>query len=70
MYAEFKGSDDGHFFSWEIKNGKVSFFDAQSGLIDATEHFVGADPHSIISIRWDNLEPTEEVLKSSRKKVK
>lgn len=62
-----KNSNGGHAFNWVIKNGVVSFFDAQNGLDDSiiSKTFWGRiDPQGTLNIlRLDNAEIDFEALK-------
>ena len=61
IFVKWKGRRVGHFFSWEVKDGKVFFVDAQNGNIDASEYFDRIKPSETICVRWDNLEPSEKI---------
>ena len=59
LFVRWKGRQVGHFFSWEVKDGKVLFIDAQNGNMDAVKYFNMICPDSVICVRWDNLNPTD-----------
>lgn len=47
----------GHAFSWMIEDGKVRFFDGQTGDVDVERYLNLADPNQMMSYaRLDNLE--------------
>lgn len=57
---QWKGKSDGHVFNWSIRNGIVTFFDAQNGLPDevVSKQFWGnIDPYGFLQLaRLDNTE--------------
>ena len=57
IFVEWKTKEEGHYFSWEIKNGEIRFVDSQNGLLDVSSYFDRVIPSSIIATRWDNLKP-------------
>ena len=59
LFVKWRGRRVGHFFSWEVNDGKVMFIDAQNGNMDAVKYFSLIEPDSVICIRWDNLNPTD-----------
>ena len=64
---QWKGRPDGHVFNWVIKDGAVSFFDAQNGWDDAivSKAFWGRiDPQGFLQLaRLDGLELNLDGLK-------
>lgn len=60
IFVQWKGRKIGHFFSWEIEGGKVRFIDGQNGNTDASGYFTMVKPSSIITIRWDGLNPSKD----------
>ena len=55
----------GHDVVWEIENGKAVIRDCQSGkIVDISEYLSYASSYSYV--RVDNLEPTEEILRTVR----
>lgn len=72
IHHNYGGFDGGHFFNWEVKNGKVLFTDAQNGVRDASDYFKyynRATNKPIESIRLDDLEPNMDEMKSIIKNV-
>lgn len=65
---QWKGRPDGHVFNWKIKDGVVSFFDAQNGWDDATvsNSFWGKiDPQGFLQLaRLDNAEINLDAIKA------
>lgn len=55
------GSKKGHFFSWEIRDGKVMYVDAQCGDFDVSWYFGLAKEDNILYMRWDDREPSSQV---------
>lgn len=57
--VKWKGREDGHAFSWMIKDGNVRFLDFQNGSDDQSvrmSHWAFMDPDGILSVsRLDNL---------------
>lgn len=64
---QWKGKNSGHVFNWQIKNGVVSFFDAQNGLDDASvssSFWKLIDPQGFLQLaRLDNVEIDFEAIK-------
>lgn len=70
VFVRWKAIHQGHFFSWEVENGKVRFIDAQDGTLDAASYFENAAGTSIRFVRWDNLEPSEQAKKAYKERGK
>ena len=67
LFVRFNGQPIGHFFSWEVENGKVRFVDGQTGNTNAAEYFDRIKPHETLCLRWDNLKPNDEMIKEACK---
>lgn len=54
-------SSSGHAFNYEVKDGRVSFYDAQSKKADCDRTFSFANPESYTYIRTDNKIPSNDI---------
>lgn len=65
--VQWKGGRGGHVFNWVIKNGVVSFFDAQQGLNDdrvSLKYWNIMDPQGALQLaRLDGLEINMDAIK-------
>ena len=61
-----KAGAGAHAFSFEVRNGKVHFVDAQTGQRDVTDYF--AATKSVRFMRVDSLDLTNDVLSAVRKR--
>ena len=70
--GRFDLSSSGHAFNYEVKDGKVSFYDAQRKGVDVDKTFSFGDPKTYTYIRTDNKQPSdkigEAVVSKKRKK--
>ena len=57
-----KDGSGAHIFSWEVREGKVVFYDPQSGksLGDASDYF-SRSKQRVHVMRMDNLDPSDQV---------
>lgn len=68
LFVQWRGRRIGHFFSWEVKDGKVRFVDGQNGNTDASSYFERVKPSETICLRWDNLQPSAMIKEACRNK--
>ena len=60
--VRWNGSNVGHVFIAERKNGKTHYVDPQNGSTDCSEYFKDAAKGHTFVTRIDNLTPTVDIL--------
>ena len=69
LFVDWKGNYKyGHFFSWEVENGKVRFIDGQTGETDVSRYINMIKPTKTVCLRWDDLEPSEMIKDACKNK--
>lgn len=63
-------SNGGHAMFWKVENGKVTFYDGQSGKIDPGKVFSVADPSTYRWARLDNLKLKPDITETIRSNPK
>jgi SPP1 gp7 family putative phage head morphogenesis protein len=61
VFVVWDGRQWGHYFNFEVSNGKVLFVDGQNGSSDVVEYFSRSKPSSIKYGRTDNLEMSDRL---------
>lgn len=66
VFVQWVGRQVGHFFSWEIEGDNVCYIDGQNGNMNASEYFNHVEVNSILTIRWDNLMPSDSIKEACK----